>query len=70
MIPPWKDGLLPPGIHWAAWEEIVERYGTNGECFPNVSEAATGSPFLEFFQTRRDTGEPKGIVAIDLEYLS
>ncbi len=49
------------------------RFG--GELFPNVTEVASGSPFLEFFQTRRDTGEPKGIVAIDLraidlEYLS
>ena len=28
MIPPFKaDGNLPPGIHEATWEEIVERFG-------------------------------------------
>jgi hypothetical protein len=28
MIPPFApDGNLPPGIHWATWEEVVERYG-------------------------------------------
>ena len=30
MIPVCEDtGNLPPGIHWAAWEEIVESFGTN-----------------------------------------
>lgn len=28
MIPPFTEaGLLPPGIYWATWEEIVEVYG-------------------------------------------
>ncbi len=28
MIPPFeKFGLLPPGIHWAEWDELVERFG-------------------------------------------
>lgn len=140
MIPSWDDGLLPPGIHWADWEEIGERFGTTehrrallaglrmalvalaqagcrsayidgsfvtdkqrpndfdacwdpagvdldaldpvlldlahpraaqkarfgGELFPNVPEATSGSLFVEFFQTDRDTGGAKGIVAIDL----
>jgi hypothetical protein len=30
MIPAFDQyGNLPPGIHWATWEEIVHRYGTN-----------------------------------------
>lgn len=30
MIPPFTEaGLLPPGIYWATWEEIVEVYGWN-----------------------------------------
>lgn len=144
MIPPWKEGLLPPGVHWADWEEVEERFGTNeqrqdllvglraalvalaevgcrtayidgsfvtakerpndfdacwdpsgvdldgldpvlmdlahprtaqkdrygGELFPNVAQAGGGSPFLEFFQVDRDTGRPKGIVAMDLRRLS
>ncbi len=24
-----KEGLLPPGIHWATWDEILERFGIN-----------------------------------------
>jgi hypothetical protein len=28
MIPPFAaGGNLPPGIHWATWEEIVDRFG-------------------------------------------
>ncbi|PZR97227.1 MAG: hypothetical protein DLM69_09910 [Candidatus Chloroheliales bacterium] len=30
MIPPFAaDGNLPPGIHWATWEEVASRFGTN-----------------------------------------
>ena len=30
MIPEFTEsGLLPPGIHWAVWPEIVKRYGVN-----------------------------------------
>ncbi len=30
MIPDFQnDGLLPHGIHWAAWQEISDRFGTN-----------------------------------------
>jgi hypothetical protein len=39
-----------------------------GEFFPSsFAEGATGSTFLEFFQIDKQTGEPKGIVALDLE---
>ena len=42
-----------------------------GELFPATAVAdAEGLSFLEFFQTDRDTGEPKGIVTIDLEELT
>lgn len=38
-----------------------------GEFFPgDVPEGVTGKTFLEFFQTDKRTGEPKGIIAIDL----
>jgi len=41
------------------------RYG--GELFPaELPEGASGRTFLEFFQTDRNTGAPKGIVSIDL----
>jgi len=30
VIPDFEStGLLPAGIHWASWEEIVKRYGDN-----------------------------------------
>ncbi len=136
-----EGGLLPPGIHWATWGEIVERFGSSpwrqqllaglrralenlrdagcrtvyingsfvtsrdapgdfdgcwdeqgvdpdaldpvlltfdpgratqkakylGELFPATALAATeGLSFLDFFQTDKDTGERKGIIAIDL----
>lgn len=29
MIPEFdENGNLPPGVHWATWEEFVERFGT------------------------------------------
>ncbi|HSS52714.1 MAG TPA: hypothetical protein VLX28_27550 [Thermoanaerobaculia bacterium] len=146
MIPPFDAaGNLPPGIHWASWDEVAERFGTSqvrielldglkralrslleagcrtlyvdgsfvtskevpgdfdacwdpqdvdgdrlepvlldftnrraaqkaeyrGELFPSVSFAdPAGNTFLEFFQIDRRTGEPKGIVAIDLKKVS
>jgi hypothetical protein len=142
MIPPF-DGLgrLSPGIHWATWDEITERFGTSphrqvlltglkralsslkgahcrsvyldgsfvtakdfpgdfdacwsmedvdpelldpvlldfdnrraaqkmkyyGELFPAEATAdEVGRTFIEFFQQDKDTGEPKGIIALDL----
>ncbi len=30
MLPPLnKDGYLPPGVHWATWDEICDRFGDN-----------------------------------------
>ena len=30
MIPLFRrNGTLPPGVHWATWEEVVERFGGN-----------------------------------------
>ena len=38
-----------------------------GELFPaSVIADAGGLSFLEFFQTDKDTGNPKGIISIDL----
>lgn len=142
MIPAFDtDGLLPPGVYWANWDELVDRFGDSpwrqrlmiglraaledlkragcrivylngsfvtskevpndydacwkedgvdpmalhpalltfdpgratqkarymGELFPaSVLADAEGLSFLEFFQTDRNTGTPKGIIAIDL----
>ena len=37
-----------------------------GELFPAEMDAVVGQSFLEFFQTDKTTGEPKGIVKLDL----
>ena len=142
MLPNFTEGgLLPPGVHWATWEEIADRFGSNewrkellaglrralenlrdagcrtayidgsfstdkdlpedfdacweerdvdpdaldpvlltfdrgraaqklrylGELFPAAAPAdETGLSFIEFFQIDRESGESKGIVAIDL----
>ena len=142
MIPSFDEsGLLPPGVHWASWDEFIGRFGTSswrlrlaagiraaidnlkeagcltvyingsfvtakevpndfdacweevgvdptvldpvlltfdpgritqkakylGELFPASAIASEDwFSFLDFFQTDKDTGEPKGIVAIDL----
>ena len=142
MIPSFdENGLLPPGIHWASWDEFLERFGTSswrlrlaagvkaaienlksagcqtvyvdgsfvtakevpndfdacweevgvdplaldpvlltfdpgrttqkakylGELFPaSIIASEDRFSFLGFFQTDKDTGGPKGIVAIDL----
>jgi hypothetical protein len=144
-IPPFEEGgNLPPGIHDATWEEIVDRFGNTarreellaglqealltlrdagcrrayldgsfvttkeepgdfdacwevtdvdagqldpvlltftdarraqkerfgGELFPAEAAAEPhGTRFLEYFQRDKITGDPKGIVALDLETL-
>lgn len=41
-----------------------------GEFFPaQTIEGSTGAVFLEFFQTDKNTGDPKGIIAVDLRGL-
>ena len=142
MIPQFNSaGLLPPGVHWANWEELKVRFGNTpwrqrlmegfraamgnlkdagcrtvyldgsfvtskvhpndydacweeagvdptaldpvlltfdagratqkaeylGELFPaSIIADSEGLSFLEFFQTDKETGRPKGIIAIDL----
>ena len=42
-----------------------------GELFPaSIGAGSEGLSFLEFFQIDRNSGEPKGIVAIDLREMS
>ena len=143
MIPEFDHrGLLPPGVHWAKWDELTSRFGGSpwrqqlltgfrvalenlknagcstiyidgsfvtakavpndydvcwdengvdpmaldptllifdpdratqkakygGEFFPAASIASPdGFSFYEFFQIDKETGEAKGIIAIDLE---
>ena len=42
-----------------------------GELFPaQLTEGGSGGSFLEFFQVDKETGNPKGIVALDLRRFS
>ncbi len=142
MIPSFdENGLLPPGIHWASWDELFTRFAITGwrqrlaigirasienlktsgcltvyingsfvtakevpndfdacwdeagvdptvldpvlltfdpgrvtqkakylgELFPaSATASGDGFSFLEFFQTDKETGGGKGIIAIDL----
>lgn len=39
-----------------------------GEFFPaDIPEGLSGKTFIEFFQRDKETGEPKGVVALDME---
>jgi hypothetical protein len=40
-----------------------------GDILPNVTEGASGAPFVDFFQRNKVTGGVKGIVEINLEEL-
>lgn len=31
MIPEFEDGLLPPGVHGATWNELLDAFGWNPE---------------------------------------
>ena len=61
MIPDTDSttGYLPPGVHIAAWGEVVR-------CF--ASNITAGVLFRDLFQTDRD-GVKKGVVLVDLRSL-
>ena len=49
---------------------FAQRTKFSGELFPaQTQESGSGQTFLEFFQTDKETGDPKGIVALDLRSL-
>jgi hypothetical protein len=63
------DALDPVLLDFSAARRAQkERFG--GELFPaQIAAEPAGTPYLDYFQRDRDTGEPKGIVEIDLEVL-
>ena len=68
-----EDGVDPHALDPVLLDlrpkRIAQKAKYYGELFPASSSAdPQGLSFLEFFQTT-DTGEPKGIVRIDLERL-
>lgn len=63
--------LLDPGLLTFDSGRATQKAKYLGELFPATGVAdAGGLSFLEFFQTDTESGEPKGIVAIDLRGLT
>jgi hypothetical protein len=59
--------LLHPALLIFDDQRAVQKAIFGGEMFPASAHAdGKGSPFVQFFQTEKLTGEPKGIVCIDL----
>lgn len=70
MNPPFDPaiGTVPSDLHSAPWPEVVARFG--GESFPaEVPADAAGAQLLDPYQRDKWTGEPKGLIAIDLREL-
>ena len=62
--------LLDPVILDVSPPRLAQRVKYGGDILPNVSVGATGQLFVEFFQVDKDTGNPKGIIEIDLRRFS
>ena len=58
--------LLHPALRDLTPVRPAQKAEFGCEFFPNIIEAGSGRYFVEFFQQDRD-GQPKGIIAIDLE---
>jgi hypothetical protein len=46
---------------------LAQQARYRGDILPNVVEAGSGMPFVDFFQNNKVTGGRKGIVAINVE---
>jgi hypothetical protein len=58
---------LEPVFGEFEYQRAAQKAKFSGEFFPSSAMADVGgSTFLEFFQIDKNTGKPKGIVAIDL----
>ena len=60
------DQEIPVLLDWSRKRE-AQKATFGGELF--IAESAAdpwGTPYLEFFQRDRDSGQPKGIVALNL----
>ena len=69
MLPTFTEGgLLPPGVHWATWEEVADRYGGNDwrkellaglrRALENLRDAGCRTAYIDgSFATDKDTPE-------------
>ena len=59
--------MLDPVLLTFDADRAAQKAKFGGELFPaSVSAGPGGSIFLEFFQSDKETGQPKGIIALDL----
>ncbi len=58
---------LDPVFHDVLPPRAAQQAKYRGDLLPNVTEANSGQPFVDFFQQNKVTGNAKGIVAINLE---
>lgn len=62
--------LLDPVLLDFSDRRAAQKRRFGGELFPaEVAAEPHGTIFLDYFQRDRSTGDPKGIVALDLERL-
>lgn len=65
-----NPNLLDPVLLDFANGRAAQKAKFRGELFPaQLREGMSGRTFLEFFQTDKATGRPKGIVVLDLRRL-
>jgi hypothetical protein len=61
-----RNGFDPILLQFAP-PRLAMKIKYKGDIFPaQLSEGASGKPFLEFFQTDKATGNPKGIIVLEL----
>jgi uncharacterized protein DUF6932 len=61
------EELVAPIFFDFSRRRAAQKARFHGEFFPaQLPEGMSGLTFLDFFQTERETGRPKGIVALDL----
>ena len=60
-------GLLDPVFGRFENGRAAQKLKYGGEFFPSLAQADATRVFIDFFQSDRDTGAAKGIIAINLE---
>ncbi len=66
------DGVIPEKLNLVLLDfspngRVLMKKKYKGDLFPaEIPEGASGKLFLEFFQTDKITGEPKGIIALEI----
>jgi hypothetical protein len=66
------DGVIPEKLNQALLDfspkgRVLMKQKYKGDLFPaETPEGASGKLFLDFFQTDKITGEPKGIIALEI----